>query len=184
MDGKKFVTRSSREKKLYPALRIWQNGNLLLFVLLLVAFQLTKIVILLWNHIYTCFVAAAGIVWLILNNSFISFYDVHVFQELPLPAPPVLAAASPARPVRPSPLLSTAYMCAIRQAGEGQRRNSTTISWLFGNQLAVTFLVLALIWEYIEKLFTFLLVYLTFHFLFAKYLFTRLRRTTSHKSYK
>lgn len=81
---KKFVNSEEARGKLYPWLRIWQNGNLLLF-LSSFAFQLTKIVILLRNHIYMCFVAArnSNLLWLILNNSFISLYDVHVFQEFP-----------------------------------------------------------------------------------------------------
>lgn len=83
--------------------------------------------------------------------------------------------------------LSTAYVFAVSGVVVGLKeenkkiRNSTTISWRFGNQLAVTFLVLSYEWKYIEKLFTFLLVYLTFHFLFARYLFTRLCYTTPAK---
>lgn len=52
------------------------------------AFQLTKIVILLRNHIYMFLLLAGGggegdFVGMadFLNNSFISFYDVHVVQE-------------------------------------------------------------------------------------------------------
>lgn len=132
MDGKKFVTRSSREKSLEKTLSSASHLAKRKFTFIRSSsrsFPTNKncyFIVKPYLYVFCC------CCWYGMADfeQFIYFIlRVHVFQELSFSPRAVSACCCFSPPVLFAlRRFSRQLMCAIRRAGEGRRRNSTTIS--------------------------------------------------------